>query len=86
MVLATDGYQISGLSKDRIPEYFAALRKWWERHNYRVLKDTPANEYLWVGHNPDGFRMTLKSNDLGELFLISTSPCVWPNGTPPHSE
>jgi hypothetical protein len=25
----------------------------------------------------------LQPADYGELYLTSTSPCVWPNGTPP---
>ncbi|MFD2468246.1 hypothetical protein [Amycolatopsis silviterrae] len=41
-----------------------------------------SNEYLWVENNADGFRMALQANSAGGLFLISTSPCVWPNGTP----
>lgn len=80
MVLATKSYRISGLEKDKIPDYFANLRQWWESNGYTVLREEPG--YLWVQHDSDEFRLTLKSNDEGRMALIATSPCVWPNGTP----
>lgn len=27
--------------------------------------------------------MSIEANDLGKLYIGATSPCVWPNGTPP---
>lgn len=86
MVLATRTIGFSGLSDDQLSSYFEKFKNWWPTHGYRVLKYTP-NYYLRVERNTDGFRMTLKANDEGWLFLTSTSPCVWPNGTPePDSE
>lgn len=81
MVLATDSFKVSDLTTDQISKYFSMLREWWTHHDYRILENR-GNEYLWVEHNSDGFRLTLKSNKDGEIYLISTSPCVWPNGTP----
>jgi len=81
-VLASRTYKVLGLPKDKIPGYFDALRAWWQNHDFRVLDNTPPNEFLWVENNADGFRMTAKSNIGGELYLIATSPCVWPDGTP----
>jgi hypothetical protein len=81
-VLATRTYQVLGLDKAKIPSYFDAVKTWWQSHNFRVLDNTPPTEFLLGEHNADGFRMTLKSNDGGELFIVSTSPCIWPNGTP----
>ncbi|MGW7530697.1 hypothetical protein [Amycolatopsis sp. NPDC054798] len=81
-VLASRGYRVEGLAKDKFPRYFDALRAWWQSHNFRVLDNNPPNEYLWVENNSDGFRMTLQANSQGGLFLTSTSPCVWPDGTP----
>ncbi len=31
----------------------------------------------------DAFRMSLQTNVRGELTISATSPCVWPQGTPP---
>ncbi|GAA1020220.1 MULTISPECIES: hypothetical protein [Amycolatopsis] len=81
-VLASRTYRVEGLAKDKIPTYFDALRTWWQNHNFRVLDNNPPNEYLWVENNTDSFRMALEANPQGGLFLTSTSPCVWPNGTP----
>jgi hypothetical protein len=73
---------VLGFDKTKIPSYFDAVKAWWHSHNFRVLDNTPPTEFLWGENNADAFRMTLKSNDLGELYIIATSPCVWPNGTP----
>lgn len=81
-VIASRSYQIHGLPADQIPASFDALRGWWQSHNFRVLDNNPPNEFLWVENNGDAFRMTLKANSAGELFVIATSPCVWPDGTP----
>jgi hypothetical protein len=79
-------YQVIGLDPNRYNEYFNDLKQWWERNNFHVLRDArPKRMFLWVQNNSDGFNMTVKSNDLGEMYLIATSTCVWPNGTPPPS-
>ena len=79
-VIASRTYRIQGLPAAGIPSYFAALRTWWQNHDFRVLDDQPPNEFLWVENNADGFQMTLKANPSGQLFLITSSPCVWPGG------
>ncbi|MEU6644195.1 hypothetical protein ABZ863_16790 [Saccharomonospora sp. NPDC046836] len=81
-VVANRDYNVLGLQPEKIPTYFDALRTWWLANNFRILNDTPPNEFLWVENNTDGFQMTLQANSKGELFLIAGSPCVWPNGTP----
>lgn len=81
-VVAHRSYDVLGLNPESIPSYFDTLRTWWTNNNFRVLNNTPPNEYLWVENNDDGFRMTLQANDKGGIFLDATSPCVWPNGTP----
>jgi hypothetical protein len=79
-------YKISGLSSALQNHYFDLLRAWWTSHNFRILVDQrPKDFYLWVENNADGFRMTAQANDLGDLYLSSTAPCVWPNGTPAPS-
>jgi hypothetical protein len=81
-VIANRSYNVLGLSATSITAYFDTLRTWWLANNFRVLNNTPLNEYLWVENNADSFQMTLQANNKGQLFLDATSPCVWPNSTP----
>jgi hypothetical protein len=82
-VIATVDYQIEGLSPDQYDHYLDALKQWWIGHDFRVLQDArPKAPHVWVENNTDGFRMAVQTNDGGEMYLIATSPCVWPNGTP----
>lgn len=86
-VIAGTNYQIHGLRPAQYPRYFDMLRGWWQRNDFRVLDNsrTGVSQYLWVENKRDGFRLALQSNDGGGLFLASSSPCVWPHGTPPSS-
>lgn len=87
-VTASSTYQVHNLDPEQYPNLFGHLRDWWIQQNFRVLDDshqTSTVRYLWVENNQDGFRMAMQSNDGGGLFLTSSSPCVWPNGTPPTS-
>lgn len=79
---ASRNYEVIDIDSTKIPTYFDTLRVWWEDNNFRILDNDPKYEFLWVENNDDGFRMTLKANDQGHMFLISASPCVWRNGTP----
>lgn len=78
-------YRITGLAPAEYGGYFDEVLDWWTHNGFRLLDDSrPAEMYVWVENEADGFRMTLKANDLGQLYLTSTSPCVWPDGTPPE--
>lgn len=81
---ASHSYEILGLDPQRIPDYFDSMKTWWEDNNFAVLKDDrrAGREFLWVENKQDSFRMTFKANDLREIFLYASSPCVWPDGTP----
>ncbi|MGH3687767.1 MAG: hypothetical protein ACRDSM_22535 [Pseudonocardiaceae bacterium] len=82
-VIASVDYQIDGLPQHQYDQYLDALKKWWISHDFRVLEDArPKVSYIWVQNNTDSFRMAAKTNDRGEMYLVATSPCVWPNGTP----
>ena len=88
-------YWLAGLPRERTREVFDALHEHWLAGDYRVLEDgrdravedmttgevRPA-PLLWVEHNRDGFRMTLVGSAGGDLSLVATSPCIWPDGTP----
>ncbi len=87
-ITASTTYQIHELPPDQYPQLFDLLRDWWQRHDYRVLDDSRLSStdmYLWVENIKDGFRMALQSNDNGGLFIIASSPCVWPQGSPEPS-
>jgi hypothetical protein len=77
-------YEITGLDPARYAERFTAIVHWWAAHEFTVLSDArPKGQYVFVRNKVDGFDMSLEANDLGKLYLGATSPCVWPDGTPP---
>lgn len=81
--IASVDYEIHDLPADEYPAYVETLAQWWRDNNFRILDDDrPARESIWVENTEDGFRMRVKANNAGRLFLIATSPCVWPDGTP----
>ncbi|SDZ45491.1 hypothetical protein SAMN05421504_11814 [Amycolatopsis xylanica] len=75
-------YQIEGTSVEKIPVYFDAIRAFWARSGFEVNDEEAPNRYLGGVNKANGFTMALKSNDLGEVYLKVSSPCVWRNGTP----
>lgn len=82
-VIASVSYQVRDLQAADFNAHFDAIKQWWTDHNFRILDDSrPKNMYLWAENNGDGFRMALQANDVGGFYIISTSPCVWPEGTP----
>jgi hypothetical protein len=92
-------YWLAGPPSWRTDEIFDVLREHWLSSGYRVLEDArnravedmttgevrPA-PLLWVQDDADGFRMTLVSSAGGDLSLVTTSPCIWPDGTPASGE
>ena len=80
-------YEVTGLKPDTFAAHFEAVLKWWRGHGFTVLTDRrPADQYVFARNERDGFDMSLQANELGKLYLGATSPCVWPNGTPPAAE
>jgi hypothetical protein len=58
-------------------KHFDALLRWWERHDFELLDDLrPERHYVWVRNSTDGFRMSLRDNENGELLLSAESPCL----------
>jgi hypothetical protein len=90
-------YWLTGLPDGSVAAVFDALREHWLAGGYRILEDAtdrtvedmttgqvrPA-PLVWVEHPGDGFRMTLVSSARGDLSLVATSPCIWPDGVPPE--
>ncbi|HEY2763442.1 MAG TPA: hypothetical protein VGJ13_05430 [Pseudonocardiaceae bacterium] len=76
-------YWIRDLPHERNNEIVNALYSYWLSHDYRVLSDQRDIQTLFVENNTDAFRMSLQSSVQGDLSISATSPCVWPDGTPP---
>jgi hypothetical protein len=74
-VMVVSTYFVRGIAvEDR---YFDALLRWWKSHDFDLLDDLrPERHYVWVENNVDGFRMSLRDNDNGELLLGAESPCL----------
>ncbi|MFD8494961.1 hypothetical protein [Amycolatopsis sp. NPDC059657] len=81
-VTAERSYKLIDLPETAKSSHFASLRTWWLANNFRILSDTPPNEFLWVENNADGFQMTLKAHPGAGVFLLAGSPCVWRGGKP----
>lgn len=81
---AERSYQVLGLDPDKISDYYKTLRTWWLGHGWEILREHPdeGDQWLAVERQSDGFYMGFQANELGEMYLESSSPCVWPNGTP----
>jgi hypothetical protein len=74
-VMVTSSYWLRGLT-DR-DEYFETMLHWWTTHEFELLDDLrPERHYVWVRNPTDGFRMSLRDNDDGELLLGAESPCL----------
>lgn len=77
-------YWLDGLPSDRNGSYVDALCSYWRSHGFRVLADTRPNDlFVSVEHDDDAFRMSVVASDDGRLSLGASSPCIWPDGTPP---
>jgi hypothetical protein len=84
-VAASTTYQIHDLPPGHYQQVFDSLLEWWQHNGFHVLDNDRRGQarFLWVENDRDGFRLTLQSNNVGGLFLIASSPCVWPNGKAP---
>jgi hypothetical protein len=74
-VVVRNTFWIRGLADEN--RYFDTMVRWWEDNGFEVLRDLrPARHYVWAENKADGFRMSLRDNDSGELLLGAESPCV----------
>ncbi|PZS32795.1 MAG: hypothetical protein DLM59_07535 [Pseudonocardiales bacterium] len=81
---AGGGFFLEPLSQDRIPEVFTSFRGYLTKRGFKVLTDQ--SDFLVMTNPKDGFRVGLQEGGdatVKGLGLIVSSPCVWPNGTPP---
>jgi hypothetical protein len=74
-VIVRNSYWVRGLTDE--DRHFDTMVRWWEGHDFELLDDLrPERRYVWVEHAADGFRMSLRHNDKGELLLSAESPCI----------
>lgn len=74
-VIVRNSYWVRGLADE--DRHFDTMVRWWEGHDFELLDDLrPERHYVWVEHAADGFRMSLRDNEKGELLLSAESPCV----------
>jgi hypothetical protein len=74
-VMVTSTYWVRGLADD--DKHFDTLLRWWEAHDFKLLDDLrPERHYVWVENKTDGFRMSLRDNNKGQLLLGAESPCL----------
>lgn len=78
-------YWLDGLPADRNKETVDALYDYWTANGFRVLSDkrSASDMFVSVENNDDAFRMSVQQSDEGDLSLGASSPCIWPDGTPP---
>ncbi|MGH3952295.1 MAG: hypothetical protein ACRDSE_24805 [Pseudonocardiaceae bacterium] len=78
-------YWLDDLPAERNEDYVEALRSYWVSNGFRVLTDRrPDRLFISVENNDDAFRMSIRSSVEGHLSIGASSPCVWPDGTPPE--
>ncbi|EHR61448.1 hypothetical protein [Saccharomonospora cyanea] len=79
-------YWLDNLPEGRNAEFVDALHEYWTSNNFRVLADKRDghDRFVSVESNDDAFRMSVKQSVEGDLSLGASSPCVWPDGTPPE--
>ncbi|MBB2500250.1 hypothetical protein H5411_14090 [Amycolatopsis echigonensis] len=80
--MAGRSYQLTDIKNNSVASYFEKFKAWSQQNNFHILAEKHNPEYLWTERRDDGFRLALQSNDLGEIYLDGSSPCVWRNGTP----
>jgi hypothetical protein len=74
-VVVRNLYWVRGLADE--DRHFDTMVRWWEAHDFELLDDLrPERHFVWVESVTDGFRMSLRDNDKGELLLSAESPCV----------
>jgi len=74
-VVVRNTYWVRGVADD--DRHFDTMVGWWEDNGFEVVRDLrPTRHYVWVESTADGFRMSLRDNDKGELLLGAESPCV----------
>lgn len=76
---ATVSYQLSGIPKERLNDYKESLKQWWQRSGFTVDNDGSKPDFIRAVDKA-GYSMALQVNDLGQAYLMTTSPCSQKSG------
>ncbi|OKI19159.1 hypothetical protein A6A08_05135 [Nocardiopsis sp. TSRI0078] len=83
-VMAARSYWLTGLPVEDNEANAELLHQYWTDHGYvMVHDDRPDDMYIAVRNEEDAFSLALRSNIDGKLSISASSPCFWPEGTPP---
>jgi len=84
-VQVSRSYFLQGVPKQAHSSIAKQIQHIWKAKGYRIYGTShldTANPQVFAD-TTDGFLMALSTEGNGQLNIGATSPCVWPNGTPP---
>lgn len=63
---------------------FDQILAYWTSHGFQLRSDErPTTQSIDVENSADGVRIGIEAGRDGTISLSLSSPCIWPNGTPP---
>ena len=80
------GNALRNLPTERNAEVYTVVEQFWATHGWTVYADRrPADDAVYA-RSTDGYGMVVEtsSDRTRTVFLSGSSPCVWPDGTPPE--
>ncbi|WP_250214682.1 hypothetical protein [Acrocarpospora catenulata] len=84
-IVINRSYYIRGIPKDQIKQIASRVKAYWEQQGHFIEAVSPDGANVYGRSRPDDFYITLSWTDGDVPMLGSTSPCIWPNGTPEPS-
>lgn len=84
-VMAYRSYWLTGLPKEDNETNAELLHQYWINNGYAVSRDDrPDDMSIAVRKEDDAFSLALRSSADDRLSISASSPCFWPEGTPPE--
>lgn len=78
-------HYLRDIPQNQLLDISRQVRQYWERQEH-LITGTAANGLSIFGRfRPDDLLISLQASGDGSLSLGVSSPCIWPNGTPPPS-
>lgn len=84
-VQVTRTYWLRGITQHDNVSIGEQVLQLWKHKGYTIdsTLDIGSNAPEVHGTTQDNFLIALEWSDNGALSIVATSPCVWPDGTPP---
>lgn len=80
-------YVLQGVPKQANASVAAQVLHGWKSKGYKVSTFRTGTSSPQIhGTAGDNFLISLQSNSQGQLTIGATSPCLWPDGTPPPGQ